>query len=258
MRKFRTVCYEIGEKTKRAPLVFVHLSDLHGCCYGENQEGLLEAVKMLGPDAVLVTGDMIASDRNKNQRTVAFLGRLSECCPVFFTNGNHETRYGETKGYDVLYAQFLHGLAENRVILLNNDSVDWEQKGRKLRIAGYEPGLEYYGRISRKIPPMEELTEKLGTKSNRETILLAHNPMFFPAYKEWGAELTFSGHLHGGYIRIPGIGGIISPQFHLFPKYDRGIFKEEGHYLCVSAGLGDHTVSPRFFNPAQLVSVIWH
>lgn len=78
-------------------------------------------------------------------------------------------------------------------------------------------------------------------------MLLAHNPMFFSVYKEWGADLTFSGHLHGGYIRIPGIGGVISPQFQLFPKYDRGIFEEEGHTLCVSAGLGDHTISPRFF-----------
>ncbi len=54
------------------------------------------------------------------------------------------------------------------------------------------------------------------------------------------------------------LGGVISPQFQLFPKYDRGIFEEEGHTLCVSAGLGDHTISPRFFNPAELPILIWH
>ncbi|MFQ9393868.1 MAG: hypothetical protein ACLR2E_06790 [Lachnospiraceae bacterium] len=92
----------------------------------------------------------------------------------------------------------------------------------------------YFSRFNRKIPSLEELKSHLGEKDpETETVLLAHNPMFFSVYKEWGADLTFSGHLHGGYIRIPGIGGVISPQFQLFPKYDRGIFEEEGHYaLC--------------------------
>ena len=44
MKSFRTVRYETGKDTGKAALTFAHLSDLHGCFYGENQEGLLEAI----------------------------------------------------------------------------------------------------------------------------------------------------------------------------------------------------------------------
>ncbi|MFR5557092.1 MAG: hypothetical protein ACLTKE_09820 [Coprococcus sp.] len=29
-------------------------------------------------------------------------------------------------------------------------------------------------------------------------------------YMKWGADLTLSGHLHGGIVRIPGLGGVIT------------------------------------------------
>ena len=81
---------------------------------------------------------------------------------------------------------------------------------------------------------------------------LAHNPIYFDSYAWWGADLTVSGHLHGGIIRIPGIGGIITPQAKLFPRYDAGQFKKNGKNLVVSRGLGTHTVNIRIFNPAEL------
>ena len=86
-------------------------------------------------------------------------------------------------------------------------------------------------------------------------ILLAHNPVYFDTYAAWGADLTLSGHLHGGIIRIPGIGGLITPQAQLFPKYDRGLISVNGKYMVVSAGLGEHTVPIRIFNPPQLILI---
>ena len=76
--------------------------------------------------------------------------------------------------------------------------------------------------------------------------------IYFDSYAWWGADLTVSGHLHGGIIRIPGIGGIITPQAKLFPRYDAGQFKKNGKNLVVSRGLGTHTVNIRIFNPAEL------
>lgn len=259
MRNFHTVSYEIGIPSDRSPLVFAHLSDLHGCFYGEHQEGLLEAIHEINPDLVVVTGDMITGKPSINRRTFEFFQELTSRYPVFFCNGNHETRYKEDEELKAVYQHFLYGLWKSGVTIVNQKAVPFEKNGRRLSIAGYEAGIEYFGRFSRKLPPSFELFSQLGTpKKGRETVLLAHNPMFFRTYQEWGADLTFSGHLHGGFIRLPLIGGVISPQFHLFPKYDRGIFQEQGHYLCVSAGLGDHTISPRFFNPADLPVVIWH
>ena len=65
--------------------------------------------------------------------------------------------------------------------------------------------------------------------------------------------MILSGHLHGGIIRVPGLGGVISPQMGLFPKYSGSLYREEDTRIVVSKGLGTHTVNIRLFNPAELI-----
>ena len=89
-------------------------------------------------------------------------------------------------------------------------------------------------------------------------LMIAHNPIYFPSYKQWGADLVLSGHIHGGIIRIPGIGGLLSPDCTFFPKYDGGMFSEDGATMIVSRGLGTHTIPIRIFNPGELVCVDIH
>ena len=47
-------------------------------------------------------------------------------------------------------------------------------------------------------------------------ILLAHQALYAETYAGWGMDLVLCGHLHGGVVRLPGIGGVISPQLTLF------------------------------------------
>ena len=89
--------------------------------------------------------------------------------------------------------------------------------------------------------------------STNYQILLAHNPMYAETYLEWGADLILSGHLHGGIVRIPGLGGVVSPQFRLFPKYSGEHTEKNGKSVVVSKGLGTHTIKIRFLNPAEVV-----
>ena len=65
--------------------------------------------------------------------------------------------------------------------------------------------------------------------------------------KKWGADLVLSGHLHGGIIRLPGIGGLITPQAIPFPKYSGEMTTEGEQTIIVSRGLGTHTINLRFF-----------
>ena len=69
-----------------------------------------------------------------------------------------------------------------------------------------------------------------------------------------------SGHVHGGIMRLPFIGGVIAPTFRLFPKYSGGIYEkamEDGQksVMVLSNGLGSHTIPVRIFNPGQLVVI---
>ena len=85
------------------------------------------------------------------------------------------------------------------------------------------------------------------------TVLLAHHPNYFPQYAAWGADLTLSGHIHGGVARVPFWGrGVISPAWRLFPRYDGGIFREGKAVMVLSRGLGIHTIPVRVFNPGEL------
>ena len=79
-------------------------------------------------------------------------------------------------------------------------------------------------------------------------LLLAHNPFFGEAYSQWGADYTFSGHVHGGIIRLFGV-GLLSPERKFFPKKTKGVYDYGGKKLLVSAGLGKF----RLFNPPEIV-----
>ena len=70
----------------------------------------------------------------------------------------------------------------------------------------------------------------------REKIIryvMAHN-QHMDAYKKWGADLILSGHLHGGLVRCPGIGAVVTPQGFLFPKYS-GEMRREGEQTMIEA-----------------------
>lgn len=106
--------------------------------------------------------------------------------------------------------------------------------------------------------PLEEdyMASILGIPDKEQfIILLAHNPDYFTRYAEWGADLVLSGHVHGGLMKLPFLGGVISPALKLFPKYDGGLFQKEGSTMILSRGLGTHTLPIRILNPGELIVV---
>ena len=104
---------------------------------------------------------------------------------------------------------------------------------------------------------VEEIEERVGERSgDTYRILMAHNPAYMDVYWEWGADLVLSGHLHGGVVRLPLVGGVITPQMQLFPRYSGDMYKgKDGQSCVVSRGLGTHTVNVRLYNMAELVSL---
>ena len=82
----------------------------------------------------------------------------------------------------------------------------------------------------------------------------AHNPSYFENYVDWGADLSFAGHVHGGVLRI-GKRGVISPQFILFPKYSGGMYEKDNKAMIVSCGLGFHSMPIRINDRAEIVIV---
>jgi len=259
MSEFKIFEYQLH--TKKLPadgkeLIFVMLADLHNKTYGPDNERLLTAIEEQKPNAVLVAGDMlIAHTKRSFAPALHLLGSLREKgYPVFYGNGNHEHRMRmKPEIYGNMYEAYMEPLRACGVTLLENEKAVYEKDGRQVTIYGFELDQRYYRKLGQEAFRDDDLTEALGRPDVSEyNILLAHNPVYFDAYARWGADLTLSGHLHGGIIRIPGIGGVITPQARLFPRYDAGYFRKEDSHLIVSRGLGTHTVNLRIFNPAEL------
>lgn len=234
------------------------LSDLHNQVYGKGNHLLLDLVRQLNPDLVIAAGDMLNADLEKQEWiALSLLKNLVKEFPVYYANGNHEYRMKlDTKTYGLRYEVYAHEARKAGINLLENEYTDINIKGLPMRIYGLEIPWKFYKRVSRAKLSVNEMKACLGNGSTeRYKLLIAHNPMCFQAYTQWGAHLTLSGHLHGGFMRFPVIGGVVSPQFQIFPKYDRGIFCDDGKYMIVSAGVGTHSKIPRIGNPVELAAV---
>lgn len=251
----RKRCKKEAEKKPKKPLVLFCISDLHGNIYEPENRPVIERAAALAPDLILASGDMLSGENEKSDEiALALLTGLLEIAPVCFVDGNHEIQVRElqTERYD----RFIRKLKNRGIYVLNNESVHFELYGRKVAVYGYELPWEYYQRFSRKRPAVSDIRKSIGVPDADEyNILLTHNPVFFQEYADWGADFVFAGHLHGGFIRLPFLGGIISPQFQIFPKYDRGLFELGKSRMVVSAGMGNHSWLFRINNPTEMIAV---
>lgn len=260
LRCFRVTRYRVASRKLsglKAPKKIIFLSDLHNYCYGRENEPLFRAIAKEKPDLILVGGDMLLrKDHSAYEHTVQLLSRLSAVCPVYHANGNHEQKMKERpRKYKRSFRDYKERLEKEGIHFLENESVTLMWDERRIRITGLEIPLRGYERWARSRIGKEDIEERIGESGESYEILMAHHPAHIPAYFDWGADLVLSGHYHGGVIRIPKIGGVIAPDFTLFPKYSGGCYQIGDGTAVVSKGLGVHSVPIRLFNPAELVVV---
>lgn len=249
--------YSLRDRRIKKPVKAVVLADLHNKRYGKENEQLLQAIDEIHPDLILIAGDILtAKPKASLDIAVDLLTKLAGKYPVYYGNGNHEHRlklYPETYG-DMAerYEEALQKIGIHRLV---NEHTVLEECG--ICIYGSEIDKLYYKRFG--IQPMdpEYLKSLLGQPSeDLYTILIAHNPDYFPKYEEWGADLVLAGHVHGGMVRVPFWGkGVVSPNVRLFPEYDGGEFVRGRSRMLLSRGLGMHTIPIRLFNPGEILEV---
>ena len=254
--------YSVDSDKVNRDITFVLISDLHGYVFGKENNSLVEKINEIKPDYILCAGDMFTAHfiDGKIQSKAGFevLKRLSENFPVFISNGNHEEK---TKAFTSVFGNFFGRYKDSLVRLgihyLENESIYLPEDN--IRISGLELPLDYFKKVVKLKMESGTIEKRLGSMSQKERnffqVLIAHNPQYFPEYAAWGADLTVSGHVPGGIIRLPFLGGVISPAIALFPKYDGGRYEQDGKTMILSRGLGTHTIHVRLNNPGE-VSVI--
>ena len=228
----------------------LHLSDLHAKTFGELNGNLISSCEACRPDFIFFTGDLISRNESRSffDAKLYLFEKLTALCEVYFILGNHEQDAPENTAY------ICEKLERLGVKILKNESVYIERGGDRIRLTGLLPALECYhrnGSYKHLLPiTADSVTELVGECDRDEfNILLAHSPFGFDGYAGWGADLVFSGHCHGGIVRLPLIGGVLSPERRFFPKYTKGTYFKDSSKMVVSAGLGKFRVN----NPSEIV-----
>lgn len=226
----------------------VHLSDLHNKLFGKNQKDLLKRIKAEKPNIIVFTGDLIDRNRYDKMPAVVLMKGLVKIAPVFYVNGNHEQSISE---YEFLEKDLINlgvRVLRNRAITVKKGTVE-------VNILGIDDPSFISGQYTENERINAELRFALRDIKNQKgyKILLSHRPEMFQIYRDNNIDLTFSGHAHGGQIRIPFVGGVIAPNQGIFPKYTSGIYTSGSSNLIVSRGLGNSLFPQRIFNRPEII-----
>lgn len=217
------------------------VSDLHNTEFGADNETLLTLLEQSEPDIIVLTGDLVDSRNTDIGIALAFAQKAVKIAPCYYVSGNHESRIAA-------WPELRQGLLDAGITVLEDEKVMIERGAETITLIGLsDPDFRR---------PFADALRALTAGEEGYTILLSHRPESFGLYVSCGIDLAFTGHAHGGQVRIPFLGGLIAPHQGFFPEYDRGLYRDGGTAMLVSRGLGNSILPLRINNRPELVLAI--
>lgn len=226
------------------------VSDLHNTEFGENNTELLQMLSENAPDIIVITGDLVDAGHTDIDIALNFVNEAVQIAPVYYVTGNHEASLPQ-------YDEFKAALERIGTTVLEDRAIQLQRGSEQIMLIGLsDPDFTMKGDIFGESSSMFcTKLESLTDSKSSYTILLSHRPELFETYINCGVDLVFSGHAHGGQFRLPFIGGLITPDQGLFPRYDAGLYTEGSTNMVVSRGLGNSIIPFRFNNRPEIVFV---
>ncbi len=234
----------------------LQLSDLHSKNFGNRNNKLIKKINSENPDIVVMTGDMVNTKDTDFEVFINLAEQISKRYDTYYIVGNHEQNLNDDRRKILI-----DKLNKIGIRVLDNEKVTITRGTESINLYGLWFALRYYKDLNNEYTKdvffgAKQIQTILGNLDiDSYNILLTHNPLYADTYSNWGADLTLSGHIHGGMIRIPFIGGLLSPERKFFPKYDAGKYQVNGKILIVNRGLGNGDFGIRVFNRPE-ISVI--
>ena len=227
----------------------VQISDLHNKVFGKEQDKLLEKVANISPDIIVVTGDIVDRRRYNLENAMYFVNEALKIAPIYYVSGNHEAWSGK-------YYEVKERLIKAGVYVIEDEMIEIKKENSIINILGLSDPAFITSSYSEETDT-SKMKEYLKSWSSVKgfNVLLSHRPELFDLYSSSNIDIVFSGHAHGGQIRIPFIGGIIAPNQGFFPKYTDGSYNSNQTTMFVSRGLGNSLFPVRIFNRPEIISV---
>ena len=224
------------------------VSDLHNAELGKDNNKLIEKLNECEPDIIVLTGDLIDSNHTNLEVALSFARQAVKIAPCYFVTGNHEAWVGSQ------YEELRTSLENAGVTVLQDEAIELNYGDECIQLIGLnDPDFsERDSFLSESI--LETKLSEINI-SNGFTILLSHRPEYFNVYQNKNIDLVLSGHAHGGQFRLPFLGGVIAPNQGFFPKYDAGIYTENGTTMIVSRGIGNSIIPVRINNRPEIVII---
>ena len=225
-------------------LKIAQISDVHSAdIQGELQTALREA----NPDLIVFTGDLVNREDRDLSRALSLAAMAAQIAPVYYAPGNHEAD-------NPCYPELREGLEEAGVTVLEDQSAQLRYGGELVNVIGL---LDLNFSPDGREQAREQIVGKVKRLSTDGALnmVLSHRPSLMGEYAASGADLVFSGHAHGGQVRMPLIGPLFAPDEGVFPRYTAGAYQAGETWVVVSRGLGNGTPFPRLWNAPELVVV---
>jgi len=227
-----------GKIPPGSALTILQITDFHNWRPDDRHEKLLDQIRALRPDVIVITGDLV--DRKTADFTNAwyFAKELVKINPhTYFVYGNHEWANKRLKIFAI-------GLKDCGVIILNNEHAVYSLGQLTVNICGVNDPVTWRANPDK---------ATAGINPDLFTVLLAHAPSVIKRPAVGRADLVLCGHTHGGQIRLPLIGAVWASNQGLFPAYDKGVYQIAPHTtLYVDSGLGTGVLPIRFLDRSQI------
>lgn len=250
--QFQLTRYSVAVKNlapENEGLRIAHLSDLHFPYTKINLDKLIKTLTKEQPDLIFLSGDqMDAAEPERTKEAHEFLKRLPAIAPTYAIEGNHDK---QVPNHEAIYKG-------TGVAYLENTAYSVMLEGRKPVVV---MGVSEPSKIAK---VQKDLLGKIEVRPDwrgQTRLLLAHRPELFEKYHvelSKAPDVVFSGHAHGGQIRIPGVGGLYAPGQGRLPKHTAGVWSLATNIekkLVISRGLGPSHFPFRINNRPELVMV---
>ena len=241
--------YDYESEKIDEPVKIVILSDLHNHDFGDE---LITQVREQNPDLILMAGDMIDHDKKDEEQVLQLVSDMRGIAPVYYAPGNHEKNYMES------HSDLIEKIESAGAVISDRSYENITVKNNQIRIGGmydYPFGMTDNNAASAPEEIRSFMEDYTDTDSFK--LFMAHRPdsfVFGDVSKTYDIDLVVSGHMHGGQVIIPFMGGLYGGDLGWFPAYYHGMYIKEKIHLLITSGLGtSHKRLPRFNNRPEIM-----
>ena len=228
-----------------APLTLLHLSDLHFVANDKRKAAFL--LSLPAADLTAITGDILGEPEAVEAVVQALhpvRGRLGS----FFVLGSNDyfsprplnyfhyfgnRRKRPKKGGRNRFQDMAELLSKDGWVHLKNVRSDVSLDGTRVELAGLDD--PHIHRVDLRAAPRRSL--------DRFGLAVVHSPDPAPELAALGYDLIVAGHTHGGQVRLPLVGALVTNS-HMPRRMARGMHRLGRSYLHVSAGIGTSKYAP--------------